>query len=246
MLSVTLIGPDGAGKTTVTRQLEQSQVLRFRYLYMGTNIPASNLALPTTRLAYLVKRRFGRVSSGNRGGPAPAGTSGQGRGRFRAAARLTNRLAEQWFRQLVSWLHQARGYVVLYDRHFIFDFAPEIAAEPTVEKRLHRWLLEHLYPRPDLVIFLDAPGEVLFARKGESTVDELERRRQAFLRQGARLPNFVRVDATQPLAEVCDEVLAYILSARESKRRDRGSRRATAHSAGGVFPAASAAAPEQR
>lgn len=218
MFSVTLIGPDGAGKTTLARRLEASALLPFRYLYMGVNISASNRALPTTRLAHFLKRRFGsgRSASNSRGSESRPRAR---RGRVRAAARLASRLSEEWYRQVISWIYQLSGSVVLYDRHFVFDFAPEVAAEPTLEKRLHRWILEHVYPRPDLVIFLDAPGAVLFARKGESTVEELERRRQAFLEQGRRIRNFVRVDATQPLDEVYEEVTAQILHAVERKRQ---------------------------
>jgi thymidylate kinase len=131
----------------------------------------------------------------------------------RAALRLANRLADAWFRQGISWYYQLRGLVVLYDRHYAFDYAPEImeGSPDTPERRVHRWCMTHLYPRPDLVIFLDAPGEVLFARKGESTAAELERRRQAFLRQGARLRNFVRVDATRPLEVVYAEVVEHVV-----------------------------------
>ena len=130
------------------------------------------------------------------------------RAQVRSAARLANRLADAWYRQLVSWSWEARGYVVLYDRHFALDFAPEIAADAgePLDRRVYRWCLTHLYPTPDLVIFLDAPGAVLWERKRESTVEELERRRQAFLAQGRRLRGFRRVDATRPLPEVFDEV----------------------------------------
>jgi thymidylate kinase len=213
MSSVTLIGPDGAGKTTLTRRLEESGLMPFRYLYMGVNIDASNVALPTSRLAERLKRRSGAPPS-DRPLPQNEDVRRRRRGGIRALARLSNRLAEEWFRQLVSWWYQLRGFVVLYDRHFVFDFAPEIEAggADSLDRRVHRWCLRHLYPHPDLVIFLDAPGEVLFARKRESTVEELERRRQAFLRQGERLPNFVRVDASRPLEEVYQEVTTQILA----------------------------------
>jgi thymidylate kinase len=131
----------------------------------------------------------------------------------RAVARVVNRLADAWFRQAVSWYYQLQGFVVLYDRHFVFDYAPEIAADQpdSFDRSLHRWLLRRFYPRPSLVIFLDAPGAVLFARKGESSIEELERRRQAFLRQGQRLRRFVRVDATKSPDDVYDEVLFHVL-----------------------------------
>ena len=217
MYSIALIGPDGAGKTTLTRRLEQSGLLRFRYLYMGVNSAASNVALPTSRLAERFKARA-------TGAHATKGASLATRvvrvTHLRPMARLVNRLADAWFRQGVSWYYQLRGFVVLYDRHYVFDFAPEIAIDShePIDKSLHRWMLAHFYPRPTLVIFLDAPGEVLFARKGESTVEELERRRQAFLRQGERVAGFVRVDATRPLDDVYDEVVAHVLRTRRGER----------------------------
>jgi len=224
MSTIALIGPDGAGKTTISRMLQESGLLPFKYLYMGVNISASNVALPSARFAEYVKRRLGIGEPMSAGAPprARAGAARR-RGPIRrlwSAARLGNRLADAWFRQLVSWSYELRGYVVLYDRHFALDFAHEVAADASdsYDRRLYRWCLTHLYPSPDVVIFLDAPGAVLYARKGESTVEELERRRQAFLSQGQRLPCFRRVDATRPLPEVFAEVSSHVVGLCRSRR----------------------------
>lgn len=231
MSAVALIGPDGAGKTTLSRMLERSASPRVRYLYMGINVGASNVALPTSRLAALLRRRLsgsradrrplpGGAGPGANGDPPPrTGTAtprlastGRRHARAWAVARLLNRVAEAWYRQIVSWYLQSRGHVVLYDRHFALDFAPELTEGrlETFDRRLQRWLLTRLYPLPDLVIFLDAPGEVLYRRKGESSPEELERRRRAFLRQAERLPAVVRVDATRPLEDVYAEVRRHV------------------------------------
>lgn len=224
MATVALIGPDGAGKTTMARLLEGSGTLRCRYLYMGVDISASNVALPTSRLAEWLKSRSRPVRSptipaGSRDGKARTATP-PWRRNVRSVLRLTNRIAEECYRQVVSWIYELRGYVVLYDRHFAYDYAPEIdrSKPDSLERRLHRRFLRHLYPQPDLVIFLDAPGAVLFARKGELNVQELERRRQAFLSHGTGLPNFVRVDATNPLDQVYGDVVSHILALRSGGR----------------------------
>ncbi len=201
MASIALIGGDGAGKTTIARMLEKSGTRPLKYLYMGINVDSSNLALPTSRLLAAVKRRQGEEAAGESGNSSPE----NGKGRVRSVARLVNRVCEEWFRQLCSWFYQIRGYQVLYDRHFVFDFAGDDRRSGG-DRKVHNWLLRRLYPWPDLVILLDAPAEVLIARKGEATVEFLEKRRRHFLEQGAQHSNFVRVDATQPLERVFEEV----------------------------------------
>jgi thymidylate kinase len=101
----------------------------------------------------------------------------------------------------------------LYDRHFLFDFSLDNVdlEEEGFDVRVHRWFLTHLYPRPNLVIYLDAPAEVLFARKGEKDIENLERRRHSFAKLMRANPNCVVVDGTQPLSKVYDDAAARIV-----------------------------------
>lgn len=222
MFAVAVIGADGAGKTTVTKRLLQTFPIPMKYLYMGWNPESSNFALPTSRLMLRLKLRSYRREAERRGIREPEFISTHHpehrkvhRGRIGTAARLLNRLAEAYFRQMISWIYQLRGYIVLYDRHFLFDAAPgnnrsQVQKQP-LDSRIYFWLLSHLYPRPDLVIFLDAPPEVLLKRKQETTLDYLRWRRAAFLEQGEETASFIRVDATQPPDKVLADVTQHIM-----------------------------------
>jgi thymidylate kinase len=78
-------------------------------------------------------------------------------------------------------------------------------------------MLERVYPKPDLVIMLDAPAEVLHARKPEATVAWLERRRQQYLELAPVVPQFVVVDVDRPLEAAVSEVVAVIESSWKAK-----------------------------
>src|SRR5215211_4375226 len=55
-LTVALIGPDGAGKTSITRRVTELLPVPSRLIYMGVNLESSTLMLPTTRLILTAKR----------------------------------------------------------------------------------------------------------------------------------------------------------------------------------------------
>jgi thymidylate kinase len=223
---IAVIGGDGAGKTTITRRLLDAQRLPFRYLYMGINVESSNVALPTSRLLQRLRHGTSRPRTTHAaGGPQP-----RRKGALRSTARLLYRLSEEWFRQILCWSYELRGAIVLCDRHFVYDFYEPAArrAAKGLADRLHLWLLLHLYPRPDLALFLDAPAELLLARKGEASLEFLEGRRAAILELGAGDPRFERVDATQPLDAVYAEVEARIERFLAARPRRATSGRASA------------------
>lgn len=221
-LTVAIVGPDGAGKTTVARRLQPMLPVPATYLYMGVSAESSNHLLPTTRLVRFVRRRKGVVERGPRV-PPPAGvTAGSGASerrtplakRLRAAARLTNRVADESYRQgLASW-HRRRGRVVLLDRHVFADYYLHDVAAPgplPLSRRLHGLFVSRVLPPPDLLLYLDVPAELLFERKGEGTVAVLEALRHNYAQLAGVVPAFETIDGTQPVDDVAAEAAAQIL-----------------------------------
>jgi thymidylate kinase len=220
VVTVALIGADGAGKSTICRRLEGMRPPPMKYIYMGDNPEASNYALPTTRAMQWIRRVLGKER--NAGGPPdPSRARPPQRNPFKrllagfkSTLVLMNRMAEEWFRQCLAWYYQRRGYVVLFDRHFFSDYyAHDIAPASrkiALTRRLHGFVLDRLYPKPDLTILLDAPASVLFARKSEGTVALLERRRQEYLRMKDSVGHLAIVDAGRSEDDVARDVVELI------------------------------------
>jgi thymidylate kinase len=234
-LTVALVGADGAGKTTVVRELARVLDMPVRCLYMGTNLEASGLMLPTTRLALARRRRAqraeraqrmgqgGNPGAGSRTGPSATVTAARPGARTRvaraawSAVRTANWIAEECLRQMVIAYHRRRGRAVLCDRHFFPDYyahdVTRVDPARPVASRIHGLFLRRVYPRPELVVLLDAPAEALHARKPSSGIEFLAQRRDEYLRVGEAVERFEIVDATQPLPAVTAAVADLIRQA---------------------------------
>lgn len=228
MHTIALIGPDGTGKSTISRILQDLLPVPMKYIYMGINQESSNVALPTTVLLQKMKHAKGRQT--DIGGPPdpnrfqsiPKNPVKRITRELKSGLWIANLMAEEWFRQLVAWSYQSRGHIVIFDRHFYFDYYKYHIANSrvgrTLSERVHGFVLDHIFPKPDLVIFLDAPAEVLFSRKGEGTVELLEQRRQEYLQFEGKVKFFKSVDTTQSIDEVARQVCKLIMDFHSVKK----------------------------
>jgi thymidylate kinase len=170
-LSVALLGPDGAGKSTLAASVQRTFVLPVRSVYMG---------LTGGLLPYVDRLRVPGIVQ-------------------------VVRVMVFWSRYLRAFYHQARGRLVLFDR-YIYDSMVPHPLPLSWYQRFTRWIDGHACPGPDLVLILDAPGELMFRRKGEYNAEQLEHWRQHFRALEHRVRTAQIVDAARPLAIVDADV----------------------------------------
>jgi thymidylate kinase len=219
MTEIVLVGADGAGKTTIAKRLISQLPIRAKYLYMGWTAESSNFTLPTSRLIQTIRRFYEKKLKKNsvrfsielesKYLNRKVFTSIDKQNSLVSTIRLFHRLANDWYIQFISWIYQLRGYLIISDRHFIFEAAFIYYSKNDKQRltiRLHRWLLDNVYVKPDLVILLDAPPDVLYQRKKEQTLDILKMRREALSNYGRKMPNSVQIDSSQPLEIVYNTV----------------------------------------
>jgi thymidylate kinase len=187
-LTVALLAPDGAGKTTLARSLAQAFYLPTRYIYMGSNLNSGSVMLPTTRLLARTPGKRGRV--------------------VRALSAL-NSLAEQGLRYRVGAYHRLRGRLVVFDRYAAGSLMA-VQQDGALHKRLRRWAMQLLCPPPDMVVYLDAPAEVLYQRKQEHSPELLDRQRQRYLQILDGVAQTAFVDAGREPEQVRRQVAGLI------------------------------------
>lgn len=111
--------------------------------------------------------------------------------------------------------------LVLFDRYY---------HDLLVDPRRYRYggpawvvrLFRRFVPEPDLFFILDVPEELLLARKLEVSREEVRRQREAYRRLAAELPNAILLDGSRPSGEVAHsagKVLLDSMHERHLKRR---------------------------
>ena len=184
---LSIVGPDGAGKSTlidalVAEGLAGAPVLRMRrpgVLYRRTIpdivVTEPHRDPPYSQLMSLAKTAYIFVD-----------------------VYLGWKLRIQPFVRRGGWVIIERGWW-------------DIAVDPRrYRMRPHGgllWLLGRLLPRPDLLMVLEAPPEIVYARKTELSLDELDRQMKAWRRHLPASQRRVFLDASRPARDVLEQAV---------------------------------------
>jgi thymidylate kinase len=205
-LWVAVLGPDGSGKSTVIENMQAALAMGFR-----------RTARFHLRPQWLRGTSAGEAVNTDPHGQAPRGVLAS-----------TAKLIFFWADYAIGfWVRVrpllVRSTLVIFDRYY-----PDLLIDP---RRFRysgpRWLARlvgALIPMPDLMLILDAPAEVLQARKQEVSAQETARQVEAyreFAGSKAARGRVVLVNAAAPVDEVvhaCAEEVLMRMAARTAQR----------------------------
>jgi thymidylate kinase len=190
---VVLLGPDGAGKTSVVHAIGDG----------------ASAGFDGCEAFHLRPRLIGKSPA------SEANSNPHGKPMRLAAVTLVKMfflLAANWLAYLLVVLpRRVKGELVLFDRYF-----PDALVDPMRYRipascaRLVKAVAD-LIPQPDLYVVLDAPANLTQERKYEVAANEAERQRRQYRRLPGILDNCVVVNASGTVGEVVDRVLERVV-----------------------------------
>jgi len=202
---VTVMGPDGVGKSTLIQNLILAVGPAFR-----------RHRLFHWRPMLLLRRKNRRKTTQPHSLPPHPS--------WRSIAMLFAYLLDYW---LGYWLLirpiLARSGLVIFDRYFddlLIDAKRYRYGRPLWVARV----LRSFMPKPDLVLVLDAPDEVVLSRKQEVAPEEVRRQRRLYSQYQSEMPDSRLIDATASVDQVTAQSARAILEFLEQRYQRRHAR----------------------
>jgi thymidylate kinase len=202
-LLVAVLGPDGSGKDTVIHGMSNEIRRGFRRMAFYHWRPKLILARKSAR----------RVTDPHADAP---------RGAVVSSLYLIGFFLDYWFGYALRIRHLlTRGYLVVFDRYF-YDVIVDPKRARFGGPAWFAQFLARLVPRPDITIVLDADEHVMYARKGELSVEELQRQRLAYrdLSIGTTVKKTVLTD--QDISRSVADATAFVVGFLHNRFEHRG------------------------
>ncbi len=201
-LSVAVLGPDGAGKSSIINAVRAGLAPVFPRTACWGFAPS---------LSRLLGRKPSSTATPHALPPRSLTVS---------LIRVAYWSCYYALSQIVLTWQKMRSVLVMYDRHFV---------DILIDSRRYRyggpiWLVELLsrcIRSPDLTLLLDAPAEVLQQRKQEVPFEVTAQQRQAYLSLIKTVENGIIIDCSRPLEQVSANAIDIILCRLADKVRSR-------------------------
>ncbi len=200
---IAIMGPDGAGKSAVIDAIRQ----QFRFAYH--KVKCFHLRPKSLRPG----KDTQQVVTDPHGKPP--------RGTILSVLKVFFLIADYWLGYAMKIAPATRrSQLIVFDR-YIYDL---LVDSKRVRYGGPAWLLKLaalVVPRPDIVILLDAPAEVLWSRKQEVPFEEVVRQRDRYCKVATGLSFAKTVNADQPLADVIRDVDTVIVEHYQRRTAER-------------------------
>ncbi len=198
---IVVLGPDGAGKSSVIHGLidklaQNDCVVKMRHL--------------KPFLVIMKRVEPGAVVNNPHGRPP--------RSALFSLAKIFVWLMEEW---CMNCFQDRSETLLIYDRYY---------HDLLIDPKRYRYggplwaakMVSKLIPQPRLWVLLDAPAQVLQARKQEVSLEETARQRQAYLDFVRGQKHYIIINATQSLDKTIADTEYAIIEARRVDMCNRG------------------------
>lgn len=214
---VAVIGPDGAGKTTICNAVAEYWESQFEFS-RAIHVHGGFMILPRLKFLRQVWARLtGRqIKQDIDFTKKHSGSSVKPYSMIRSLGYLFYYLWDYVLGHITIFWHKGKDRLVVADRYF-YDYFLHLA-----NSKLPHWLLRYVswfVPKPDLIILLNANPEEIYRRKDELTIDEIKRQQDVMCKIGRWLPNCIWVNTEKGISETVQQAQSAMLSAM-SKRND--------------------------
>ena len=199
-MSVAFLSPDGGGKSTIIEEINNTCWGTFHYIQnkyfrprLLKNLGHYNVINPTNEA----------TSNTDPHGVKPDGF-------VKSIVRFMFYNMDFILGNILVRKAAVQKYLTIFDRYYYDYYVDTLRYRYCFSNKIPK-MFAWMIPEPDIVFILDAPADVLYERKKELTLDELQRQTAEYRLVADSIKNARIINVNRSIAEVVDDVTSTIL-----------------------------------
>ncbi len=210
-ISIVFLSPDGGGKTTIINAL--NDYFRCMNIFDGV----VNYYMRPKLFKNLGHYNKLKPSEEEKTNPNPHGK--ELNGKLKSFIRFIFYNFDYFFGGILKiWPQKVTKKLVVFDRYYYDYFVDLKRYQYSFSERIPKVFM-FMIPKPELVIILDAPSEVLYYRKQELTLDEIARQRSLYIKISEKIQCATIIDVNRPVEKVIQDIIDKIVDFQEIRTR---------------------------